>query len=60
MRERSAVKYKLDVKNHPMLTAAQRKRLEKLAAMADSKIDYSDIPRQTGDVKWTRTDLNLA
>lgn len=36
------------------MTAAQRKRLATLAAMPDSKIDYSDIPKQTGDVKWTR------
>jgi hypothetical protein len=54
MSARSTVKFKLDVKNPPKLTAAQRKRLEKLAAMPDSKIDYSDIPKQTGDVKWTR------
>jgi len=28
--------------------------LANLAAMPDSKIDYSDMPKQTGDVKWTR------
>ncbi len=54
MSARSTVKFKLDVKNPPKLTAGQRKRLETLAARPDSKIDYSDIPRRTGDVKWTR------
>jgi uncharacterized protein (DUF4415 family) len=54
MSARSTVKFKLDVKNPSKLTATQRRRLAKLAAMPDSKIDYSDIPKQTGDVKWTR------
>jgi uncharacterized protein (DUF4415 family) len=54
MSARSTVKFKLDGKNPPKLTSAQRKRLGKLAARPDSKIDYSDIPKQTGDVKWTR------
>ena len=38
----------------PALTAAQRKRLAKLAAQPDSQIDYSDIPKQTAPVKWSR------
>jgi hypothetical protein len=54
MSARNMVKFKLDVKNPSKLTAAQRKRLADLAAMPDSKIDYSDIPKQTGIVKWTR------
>jgi uncharacterized protein (DUF4415 family) len=54
MSARNTVKFKLDVKNFPKLTATQRKRLANLAAIPDSKIDYSDIPKQTGDVNWTR------
>lgn len=54
MSARSTVKSKLDVKNPSKLTATQRKRLANLAAVPDSAIDYSDIPKQTGEVKWTR------
>ena len=54
MRRRNTVKFKLDLKNPPPLTAAQRKRLAAVAALPDSKIDYSDILRQTGKVTWTR------
>jgi uncharacterized protein (DUF4415 family) len=32
----------------------QRKRLAAVAARPDSEIDYSDIPRQTAAVQWTR------
>ncbi|MDP9007458.1 MAG: BrnA antitoxin family protein [Pseudomonadota bacterium] len=53
MSARNRVKFKLDAKNPPKLTARQRKRLATLATIPDSKIDYSDIPRQTGDVSWT-------
>ncbi len=35
----------------------QRKRLEAVASMPDEAIDYSDIPRQTGAVHWTRPGL---
>jgi uncharacterized protein (DUF4415 family) len=54
MSKRSTVKFELDPKNPPALTAAQRKRLAALAAMPDSDIDYSDIPKQTAAVKWSR------
>jgi uncharacterized protein (DUF4415 family) len=54
MSARNTVKFKLDVKNPSKMTATQRKRLANLAAMPDSKIDYSDIPKQTADVKWNR------
>jgi hypothetical protein len=54
MSKRNTVKFKLDVKNPSNRTASQRKRLAALAVMPDSKIDYSDIPRQTGSVKWSR------
>jgi uncharacterized protein (DUF4415 family) len=50
----NTVKLKLDVKRRSKITAAQRKRLGKLAAMPDSRIDYSDIPKQAGAVSWTR------
>ena len=54
MSVRNTVKFNLDP-NHPTpLTAQQRKRLKRVAAMPDDEIDYSDIPRQTGAVQWTR------
>ena len=55
MSARNTVKFKLDPKNPPRATAAQKKRLAAVAAMPDSKIDYSDIPRQVGPVQWTRS-----
>jgi uncharacterized protein (DUF4415 family) len=54
MKEPTIVRHTLDLKNPPPLTAEQRKRLNRLAAMPDSEIDYSDIPRMTGNEKWTR------
>jgi uncharacterized protein (DUF4415 family) len=54
MNARSTVKFKLNIKSPPKLTARQRKRLVALAAMSDSKIDYSDIPKQIAMVKWER------
>jgi uncharacterized protein (DUF4415 family) len=54
MNKRNTVKFELDPKNPPALTAAQRKRLTALAALPDSAIDYSDIPKQTAQVKWSR------
>lgn len=52
MSVRNTVKFKLDP-NQP-LTAAQRKRLKRVASMPDAEIDYSDIPRQTTAMQWTR------
>ena len=54
MSARNTVKFKLDPKALPRPTAAQKKRLANVAAMPDSKIDYSDIPRQSGPIQWTR------
>jgi hypothetical protein len=54
MSKRNIVKFELDPKNPPALTAAQRKRLKALAALPDSAIDYSDIPKQPAAVKWNR------
>jgi uncharacterized protein (DUF4415 family) len=52
MSVRNTVKFNLDP-NKP-LTAQHRKRLKSIAAMPDAEIDYSDIPRQTAAVQWTR------
>ena len=52
MSARNTVKFKLDPRKAS--TAAQRKRLAAVAAMPDSEVDYSDIPRQTKPVQWTR------
>ena len=54
MSVRNTVKFKLDPNNPTPLTAQQRKQLKAVAAMPDAEIDYSDIPRQTGAVQWTR------
>jgi uncharacterized protein (DUF4415 family) len=50
----NTVKFKLDPNNPPQLTTKQRVRLATVAAMPDAEIDYSDIPRQTGQVQWSR------
>jgi uncharacterized protein (DUF4415 family) len=57
MRKQNIVKYEFDPKNPPPLTAQQRKRLNRLATMPDSEIDYSDIPPLTGKEVWTRPGL---
>ena len=54
MSARNIVKFKLDPKNLKPTSAAQRRRLAALAAMPDAAIDYIDIPRQNGAVKWSR------
>ena len=51
MGARTTVKFKLDLKNPPPLTAAQRKRLAAVAALPDAQIDDGDIPRQTDRTK---------
>jgi uncharacterized protein (DUF4415 family) len=45
------VKFKLDPKNPPKMTAAQMKRLRE---MKDEDIDYSDIPPTPRGAVWTR------
>jgi len=50
----TTVKFTLDLRRPAPLTPQQRKRLRQLAAIPDATIDYSDIPRQTGPVHWTR------
>ncbi len=54
MSARNIVKFKLDPTNSKQLSTAQRKRMAAVAAMPDSKIDYTDIPRQSGTIQWTR------
>ena len=54
MSARNTVKFKLDLAHPKAVTSAHRKRLAAVAAIPDSAIDYSDIPRQTGKVIWTR------
>jgi uncharacterized protein (DUF4415 family) len=51
---RNTVKFKLDPPNPVPLKASQRKRLAVVAAMTDAQIDFSDIPKQSGTVQWTR------
>lgn len=54
MSARNTVKFKLDPNNPPSLTIQQRNRLKAIEAMPDAQIDYSDVPRQTEPVQWTR------
>jgi uncharacterized protein (DUF4415 family) len=44
------VRYKLDLKNPPKFTSAQRKRLRE---MKDEDIDFSDAPPAPRDAVWT-------
>ena len=46
------VRFTLDP-NAP-LSADEEAALARLAAMPDSEIDFSDIPRSPADVEWTR------
>ena len=57
MSARNTVKFKLDPHIPLQLTAEQRRRLEAVAAMPDAAIDYSEIPRQSENVQWTRPGL---
>lgn len=41
------VRISLDLNNPPPLSAKQKKALDDLTKMADSEIDYSDIPAMT-------------
>jgi uncharacterized protein (DUF4415 family) len=57
MSANNTVKFKLDPIKPPRVSAEQRRRLQAVAAIPDAAIDYSDIPRQTDPVKWTRPGL---
>ena len=54
MSARNTVKFKLDPDKSVPLSTAQRKRLALVAAIPDTDINYSDIPRQQGAIQWTR------
>ena len=54
MSAKNTVKFKLEPINPARVSAAQRRRLEAVAAMPDSAIDYSDLARQTVTAQWTR------
>ena len=54
MSARNIVKFRLDTMSPKLVSAAQRKRLAAVVAMPDTAIDYSDIPKQRGTVRWTR------
>lgn len=56
MSARNIVKFTLDTSNLPPMKSAQQARLKAVAAMPDSDVDYSDMPRQTTTPKWTRPD----
>jgi uncharacterized protein (DUF4415 family) len=51
MNSRNTVNFKLDAKRKP--PSRQKKRLAAVAAMPDSKIDYSDIPESKA-LRWIR------
>jgi len=43
-KEKNIVKRTLDLKLRPVLSDAQKARLDAVAAMPDERIDYSDAP----------------
>jgi uncharacterized protein (DUF4415 family) len=45
MKKKKLVEYELDLHNPPPLTPHQEAEIEELAAMPESEIDFSDIPR---------------
>jgi len=52
-RRGNIVKLTLDPNNLPPLTAQERSQLEKIAAMPDEDIDYSDAPYRP-DAVWMK------
>ena len=54
MSKESIVKRTIDLTKPPVLTAEQKARLNRLAAVSDDQIDYSDIPPMPEDVVWVR------
>lgn len=59
MNARNTVKYRLDPGNPAPMTDEQKLRLTVIAAMPDSAIDYSDIPRQITPAQWSRPGMML-
>lgn len=54
MSKENIVKRTIDLTKPPVLTAEQKARLNRLAAMSDDQIDYSDIPPMPEDAVWVR------
>lgn len=52
-KEKNIVRLTIDPNKPPVVTAEQKARLEKLAAMPDDQIDYSDAPYKP-DAVWMR------
>lgn len=52
-KESNTIKRTLDLTKPPRLSAAQRKRLDAVAAVPDSHIDYSDAP-SLPDAVWMK------
>lgn len=52
-KEKNIVRLTIDPKKPPIVTAEQKARLEKLAAMPDDQIDYSDAP-YLPDAVWMK------
>ncbi len=56
MSANNIVKFNLNTANPKPVTAEQRRRLQAISALPDAQIDYSDMPRSTAKVQWTRPD----
>lgn len=52
-KEENIVRRTIDLNKPPVVTAEQKTRLEKLAAMPDDMIDYSDAPYKP-DAVWMK------
>ena len=50
----NTVKFSIDPLNPTPPTTEQRERLNAIAAMPDTEIDYSDIPPSVSTAVWTR------
>jgi uncharacterized protein (DUF4415 family) len=48
------VTYRLDSDNPPELSIEEKESWERLKAMRDEDIDFSDIPNQAGTTGWRR------
>jgi uncharacterized protein (DUF4415 family) len=57
-KENNTVKRTLDLKQRPVLSAAQKARLDAVAAMPDERIDYSDAP-SLPDAAWMKAATEL-
>ena len=57
-KESNIMKRTLDLKTPPVLSAAQKARLDSIAAMLDEQIDYSDAPFLP-DAVWMKAATEL-